>query len=95
MVIIKGSFELPSRLGKIIWLDSNNDLWESACPALIFLPWHPLQGCQSDGQIKRPTTFFFLCLSLPLSAFLVSLSEGLQLINRDELKVELPVDRTS
>lgn len=47
----------------MIWLARNNELWESACPALIFLPWHPLQGCQSDGRIKRPTTFFFLSLA--------------------------------
>lgn len=91
MVIIKGSFELPGRLGKMIWLAPNNELWESACPALIFLPCHPLQGCQSDGQIKRSTTFFFL----PRGAFLFSLSGGLPLISRDDLKVELPVDRTS
>lgn len=77
MVIIKGSFELPGCLGKMIWLASNNELWESACPALIFLPWHPLQGCQSDGQIKRPTTFFFLSPELPPGAFLFSLSGGL------------------
>lgn len=59
MVIIKGSFELPSRLGKMIWPAPNNELWESACPALIFLPCHPLQGCQSDGQIKDPQHFSF------------------------------------
>lgn len=95
MIIIKGSFELPSCLGRMIWLAPNNELWEPACPALIFLPWHPLQGCQSGGQIKRPTTFFFLPLSLPPGDFLFSLSGGLPLISGDELKVKLPVDRSS
>lgn len=91
----KGKLWAPGRLGKMIWLALNNELWESACPALIFLPWHPLQGCQSDGRIKRPTTFFFLSLSLPPGVFLFLLSGGLPLISGDELKVELPVDRTS
>lgn len=66
----KGKLWAPGCLGKMIWLARNNELWESACPALIFLPWHPLQGCQSDGRIKRPKTFSFsLPRSLPVSFF--------------------------
>lgn len=53
----------------MIWLARNNELWESACPALIFLPWHLLRGCQSDGRIKRSTTFFFLPFSFPPGVF--------------------------
>lgn len=91
----KGKLWAPGCLGKMIWLAQNNELWESACPALIFLPWHPLQGCQSDGRIKRLKTFFFLSLLLSPGVFLFSLSGRLPLISRDELKVELPVDKTS
>lgn len=58
----KGKLWAPACLGKMIWMARNNELWESACPALIFLPWHPLRRL-SERRTDKKSHSIFLCLS--------------------------------